>query len=97
MTTQATGIWCNKHEAAKITGLSTSTLKNLRLSDELIEGIHWVRLSSRSIRYNAELLKDWMATRLDTVSHEQAISNYLNSLPSRQPQTGDRRARKLAG
>jgi hypothetical protein len=97
MTTQATGIWCNKHEAAKITGLSTSTLKNLRLNNDLTEGIHWVRLSSRSIRYNRDLLQDWMATRLDTQSHDQAITNYLNSLPSRQPHPGDRRGRKLAG
>jgi hypothetical protein len=38
-------VWCNKHEAAQILGLSQSTLKNLRLTAQLVEGIHWVRFS----------------------------------------------------
>jgi tRNA(His) 5'-end guanylyltransferase len=91
---QQQAVWCNKHEAAKILGLSEFTLKNLRLNNQLIEGIHWVRFSSRCVRYNAELLKDWAATRMDSAQHDRAISNYLNSLPSNQSPT---RCRKMKG
>jgi hypothetical protein len=87
-------VWCNKHEAAKIVGLSEVTLKKLRLSNQLIEGIHWVRHSSRCVRYNIELLKDWAANRTDAKSHDQAIANYFNSLPSSQPQRQKPKSRK---
>jgi hypothetical protein len=85
-------VWCNKHEATRILGVSPSTLKNLRLNSQLIEGIHWVRFSSRCVRYNAELLKNWAATRSDSVQHDQAITQYLNSLPSNQQKTRGRKA-----
>ncbi|MGB7413701.1 MAG: hypothetical protein WA902_05800 [Thermosynechococcaceae cyanobacterium] len=87
MTSQANSqpaVWCNKHEAAKIVGLSESTLKKLRLSNQLVEGIHWIRYSSRCVRYNVELLKDWAVNRENTANHDQAIENYLSSLPSNQ-------------
>jgi hypothetical protein len=87
-------VWCNKHEAAQILGLSQSTLKKLRLTDQLIEGIHWVRFSSRCVRYNVELLKDWAATRMESGNHDLAVANFLNSLPSNQPQTRGRKAQK---
>jgi hypothetical protein len=77
-------VWCNKHEAAKIGGLSQFTLKKLRLTNELIEGIHWTRFSSRCIRYNVDLLKDWIVNRENKKLHDQAIANYLSSLPSYQ-------------
>ena len=77
-------VWCNKHEAAKIVGLSESTLKKLRLSNQLVEGIHWTRFSSRCVRYNVELLKDWAINRTDTQLHNQAIANHLSTLPSYQ-------------
>jgi hypothetical protein len=88
MTPQASSqpaVWCNKHEAAKIVGLSESTLKKLRLSNQLVEGIHWTRFSSRCVRYNVALLKDWAMNRADTQRHNQAIANHLSSLPSYQP------------
>lgn len=85
-------LWCNKHAASQILGVSQSTLKNLRLSSQLIEGIHWVRFSSRCVRYNTELLKNWAATRTDTAQHDQAIAQYLNSLPSNQQKVRGRKA-----
>lgn len=84
-------IWCDKHEATRILGLSESTLKKLRLTNQLIEGIHWTRFSSRCIRYNAELLKDWAATRVQAASHDQAIDSFLSSLPSNQPKLRGRK------
>ena len=99
MTLQAKqqAVWCNKHEATQILGVSESTLKKLRLTDQLIEGIHWNRFSSRCVRYNVELLKDWAATRIDSGQHDRAISNYLGALPSNQPQPRSRRKQSIHG
>lgn len=74
-------IWCNKHQAAQIIGLSVSSVKKFRLSGEWIENIHYVKYSKFCIRYNAELLRDWVANK-NTNRHATAIENYLNSLPS---------------
>ncbi len=87
-----TVIWCDKHQAGKIIGLSTSTLKQLRLSGEFIENVHYVKYSKFCIRYNAELLKDWVTNR-NTERHAVAIENYLNSLPSNQPKRAGRKAK----
>jgi tRNA(His) 5'-end guanylyltransferase len=86
--------WCNKHEATRILGVSQTTLKNLRLSNQLMEGIHWVRFSSRCVRYNVKLLTDWAATRTDAAQHDRAITNYLNALPCNQPQSRGRKAKQ---
>ncbi|MEB3288921.1 MAG: hypothetical protein VKI82_03335 [Leptolyngbya sp.] len=67
-----------KHQAAALTGLSSETLKKYRLIDQtLLEGIHWVKLNSRTIRYNLTLLLDWMENRSDPAAHQQAIEQYL--------------------
>jgi hypothetical protein len=78
--------WCDKHAAAQLVGLSPDTLKKLRLRNELVEGIHWVRHSSRCIRYNSYLLSDWAANRGNPPAHQQAIKEYLNTLASRRRQ-----------
>ncbi|URD48370.1 hypothetical protein [Chroococcidiopsis sp. CCNUC1] len=83
-------IWINKHIAAKILGLSIHTLKKLRSEkarpeDRLLEGIHFVRYGKYCVRYNAELLRDYAATRSDPKTHRRAIETYLASLPSNQP------------
>lgn len=85
-------IWCDKHQAGKIIGLSTSTIKQLRLSGEFIENVHYVKYSKFCIRYNAELLRDWVTNR-NTERHMVAIDNYLNSLPSNQPKRVGRKAK----
>lgn len=74
--------WCDKHEAAKITGLSPLTLRDWRLSGKLIEGIHWIKLGARCVRYNVSLLRDYMATYENPEHHQRAVHNYLTSLPS---------------
>jgi tRNA(His) 5'-end guanylyltransferase len=50
----------------------------------LIEGIHWVRMNSRCIRYNLELIKDWLHNRHDPAAHQRAIEIYQASLLSNQ-------------
>jgi hypothetical protein len=67
-----------KHQASALIGLSPETLKKYRLIDQtLLEGIHWVKLNSRTIRYNLTLLLDWMENRSDPTAHQRAIEQYL--------------------
>jgi len=65
-----------KQQAAQCLSLSGSTLKKYRLSGEWIEGGHWVRLNSRCVRYNLELLLDWAHNRHDPKTHGRAIDAY---------------------
>jgi hypothetical protein len=84
--------WCDKHEASRIAGLSALTLRDWRLSGKLVEGIHWVRFGSRCVRYNAELLRDFVATQPNPGVHQRAVDNYLASLPSNKPKPRGRKS-----
>jgi hypothetical protein len=75
-------MFVDKHAAAKATGLSAETLKRARLSGSLTEGIHYVKLNCRTVRYNFELLQDWMQNRHDHLAHQRAIEIYQSSLLS---------------
>ena len=93
-------IWVDKHMAAKILGLSTHMLKKLRTerareADRLVEGVHFVRHGGYCVRYNAELLKDYTATRSDPQAHKRAIELYLASLLSNQPKRVGRKPKIL--
>jgi hypothetical protein len=66
------------------TGLCRMTLKRLRGEGKLQEGIHFVRLSPKILRYNSALVLDWMANAGDDIAHQRAIKAYLSSLPSNQ-------------
>lgn len=95
---QISGDWIDKHVAARSLGLSVHTLKKLRgeksrEADRLIEGVHFVRYGSHCVRYNAELLRDYAATRSDPEAHKRAIELYLASLPSNQPKRVGRKAK----
>ncbi len=84
-----TQVWIDKHDAAKIIGLSIHTLKKLRSEkarpeDRLLEGIHFVRDGRYCVRYNAQLLRDYAATRSNPETHRRAVEAYLTSLPSNQ-------------
>lgn len=73
-------LFVDKREMARLTGLSVETLKRYRLSGLLQEDIHWVALSSRSIRFAAPLVLDWMQHRNFPDLHKKAIENYQASL-----------------
>lgn len=77
-------VFIGKNEAAKLIGYAPSTLKKLRASGALREDIHWIRINSRSLRYNKILLLDWISNRNDLVAHERAVNAFLLSLPSNQ-------------
>lgn len=76
----------DKREASRLTGLSGDTLKKYRLKQGLlIEGIHWVRLNAKTIRYNLPLVQDWLQNRNDPKAHQRAVENYQATLLSNQP------------
>ncbi|MEP0925363.1 excisionase family protein [Leptolyngbya sp. ST-U4] len=81
-----------KHEIAELTGFSEETLKRYRLSGKLIEGVHWIRVNPRVVRYNATLVMDWIQNLHAPQSHQQAIAHYLSTLPSNQPKKRGRSA-----
>lgn len=74
-----------KREAERLTGLSHETLKKYRQKGLLIEGIHWIRVNSRVIRYNSALLLDFLQNRSDGAAHQRAIDIYQASLLSNKP------------
>ncbi|MBR8831894.1 MAG: hypothetical protein N5P05_002609 [Chroococcopsis gigantea SAG 12.99] len=87
--------FANKSEASQYLKLSGTTLKRYRLQGLLVEGIHWVRLNSRCIRYNLDLIQDWLHNRHDPVAHQRAIEIYQASLLSNQKKTGKRPVKSL--
>ena len=76
--------FASKQEASQYLNLSGTTLKRYRLQGLLIEGIHWVRINSRCIRYNLDLIQDWLHNRQGPIAHQRAIENYQASLLSNQ-------------
>ncbi|NMF86278.1 hypothetical protein, partial [Nodosilinea sp. P-1105] len=53
-----------------------------RLQGDWIEGIHWVRINSRCVRYNLELIQDWLHNRDNPKAHMRAIEVYRQGLLS---------------
>ncbi len=74
----------SKQEATQSLKLSGTTLRRYRVQGLLIEGVHWVRVNSRCIRYNLELINDWLHNRHDPAAHQRAIEIYQASLLSNQ-------------
>ena len=86
--------FASKQEAAQYLKLSGTTLKRYRLQGLLIEGIHWVRINSRCIRYNLDLIQDWLHNRHDPVAHQRAIEVYQANLLSNQRKPTGRTSRR---
>jgi hypothetical protein len=66
-------LFVSKRKASECLNLSDSTLKKYRLKGDCIEGIHWVRINSRCIRYNLVLIQDWLHNRGNPAAHLHAI------------------------
>jgi len=71
-------------EAEQLTGLSRETLKKMRLSGQLTEGLEWVRHNKRLVLYNTELLASFIQHRNDPEAVQRVRHNYLRSLLSNQ-------------
>jgi hypothetical protein len=74
----------SKRYLARSLMLNGDTLKKYRQQGDWLEGIHWVQINSRCIRYNLELIQDWLYNRNDPASHRRAIERYQSSLLSNQ-------------
>ena len=77
-------LFVSKRQASECLDLSSSTLKKYRLNGEWIEGLHWVWINSRCVRYNLDLIKDWLHNRSDPAAHYRAIEIYQQNLLSSQ-------------
>lgn len=86
-------MFIDKHQAAKITGISPQTLKRMRLDGRLIEGVHWVAVNRLLVRYNKLLLEDWISSQGHPERHQAAIESFLASLLSNQPRRAGRKAK----
>jgi len=84
----------SKQEATQALKLSGTTLRRYRVQGLLIEGVHWVRVNSRCIRYNLELISDWLHNRHDPAAHQRAIEIYQASLLSNQRKVPQRSSRR---
>jgi hypothetical protein len=66
-------------------------LVRLREEEQLLEGIHFVRIpGGRKFLWNLELVKDFFATG-GGHAHQRAIESYLYSLPSNQSKKAGRK------
>lgn len=68
--------FCDRDEAAKILGCHVDSLKRYRESGKLQENIHYIRISSRKIRYIKPLLIDLINNWNNPQGHQRAIENY---------------------
>ena len=85
-----------KHIISKLLKLSPETLKKYRLDGRLVEGIHWIRVNPRLVRYNLPLVQDWFQNQGDPQAHQRAIVNYHAMLLSNQKKAGRSFARTSA-
>jgi hypothetical protein len=74
-----------KQQAIEKLNIGTTTLKKYRNEGMWIEGLHWIKLNSRCIRYNLELIQDWIHNQEDPAAHQRAIDLYQARLLSNQP------------
>lgn len=67
---------------ASTIGVSTSTIARWRKAKRLEQGVHYFQLNPTTILYNVALIEDWIANQHQPHIHENAIQNFLASLPS---------------
>lgn len=74
----------SKQELSQYLVLSGATFRRYRVQGEWIEGIHWIRINKRCVRYNLALIQDWVHNRQNPVAHRRAIEVYQSTLLSHQ-------------
>ncbi|MEL6462083.1 MAG: hypothetical protein AAFY21_15670 [Cyanobacteria bacterium J06641_2] len=86
--------FANKHLASSRLNLSCATLKKYRLDGTWIEGTHWIKVNSRCVLYNLELIQDWLHNRYDPIAHHKAIDLYHASLASNKKRNSQKQSLK---
>ena len=76
-----------KKQASESLSMGSTSLRKYRVEGDWIEGIHWIKFNSRCIRYNVDLLQDWVNNRQDPAAHQLAIARYQATLLSNQPKS----------
>ena len=71
-------------EVCALLGVSSKTLQRWRHSDRLTRGVHYFQYGPKTIRYDAEWLKRFMATG-GRGSHKLDVANYLTSIEQSTP------------
>jgi hypothetical protein len=68
----------DKYAAAELLGCHPDSLARSRRNANYgwIEGVHFVRLNSSSVRYNLTLLQDWLMNRHNQLAHQRAVEAY---------------------
>jgi hypothetical protein len=78
--------FANTVATGKRFNLSRSKLKELRLGrgnrpPALSQNVHWFYIG-RDVRFNVDLLHDFLLNQNNPEAHDRAIAAYLESLPS---------------
>jgi hypothetical protein len=89
-------LFVSKQEASQFLTLSGETMRRYRAKGEWIEGIHWIRVNCRCVRYNLDLLEDWVYNRNNPNAHQRAIAAYQASLLSHQKTVKNRSSQNRA-
>jgi phosphotransacetylase len=66
-------IYITKKVAIALISFGESTLKHWRQTNRLIEGVHYVKNGATDIRYDREMLLDFVQNLNDASSHNKAI------------------------
>jgi tRNA(His) 5'-end guanylyltransferase len=89
-------LFVSKQQASQFLTLSGETMRRYRVQGEWIEGVHWVRVNCRCVRYNLDLLEDWLHNRSNPSAHQRAIAAYQASLLSHQKTVKNRSSQNRA-
>ena len=67
----------DKHELAARIGYSHHSFKRFRKNKIWLKGIHYIKLNSRTIRYNLDLCLNWLANQHEPKVHDAYIKEHL--------------------
>lgn len=67
----------DKNQAGLILGRHPDSLKLLRKSGRLLEGVHFWKENSRTTRYNRQLLEHGAVFGFDSLEHQQFIDEFV--------------------
>ncbi len=71
----------DKYTVAQILNISANTVRTKHR--QWIEGVHYITVSPRVVRYNLKLIEDWIKNRGDATAHRRAIEKYQSYVARR--------------
>jgi len=58
--------YLNTHEVLNLAHISIYSLQKCRQHKKLIEGLHYFQINRRSIKYDKDVIEEWIAFNYDT-------------------------------